>query len=301
MKASVIVCAYTMARLADTMAALDSVRRQPHRDRELLVVDHNPELWDVLHGMVDDEVRLLFNSGERGLSATRNLGFSCAAGEIVVFLDDDAVAAEDWLERLLEPYTDPRVVAVGGRTVPRWEGAAPLWFPDELYWLVGCHYRGYRQDYGPVERLAGGNNSFRRGLLETVGPFSTFLGKRGEKMMAGEETEYCLRIRSRLPGAIIIYQPTAVIQHKVAQDRQRPAYIFKRAYFAGISLAVIKKTFRLASASEQSYLKYLLLKSFPGRLISFRRPLIAVQQMGVLTGAVIATGLGYLRGWWPWR
>ena len=51
------------------------------------------------------------------LSVSRNIGIAAAAGDIVGFIDDDAVPHPDWLDRILAPYRDPRVGAVGGHTV----------------------------------------------------------------------------------------------------------------------------------------------------------------------------------------
>ena len=51
-------------------------------------------------------------------------------GELVAFLDDDAEAAPDWLERLAAMYDDPEVLAVGGRVEPRWQAGRPGYFAE---------------------------------------------------------------------------------------------------------------------------------------------------------------------------
>jgi cellulose synthase/poly-beta-1,6-N-acetylglucosamine synthase-like glycosyltransferase len=48
------------------------------------------------------------------ISAARNLGIENASGEIVAFIDDDAIAEPTWLERLVAPFSDPKIVATGG-------------------------------------------------------------------------------------------------------------------------------------------------------------------------------------------
>lgn len=94
---SVVICVYTEDRWEDILAAVSSVRAQSHPALEtLLVVDHNPALLDRLakeYKEVDDaDVRVLANAGPRGLSAGRNTGIAAARGEVIAFLDDDAVA-----------------------------------------------------------------------------------------------------------------------------------------------------------------------------------------------------------------
>jgi len=53
----------------------------------------------------------------QGLSRARNRGLADSNSEIVAYLDDDAVPDERWLELLLEPFADPRVAVVTGRTI----------------------------------------------------------------------------------------------------------------------------------------------------------------------------------------
>uniref|UniRef100_UPI0015860E46 glycosyltransferase family 2 protein n=1 Tax=Streptomyces sp. TRM64462 TaxID=2741726 RepID=UPI0015860E46 len=98
---TVVICVYTEDRWDDILAAVGSVRRQSRPALEtLLVVDHNPALLERLtkeYGDDVEEVRVLANAGPRGLSAGRNTGIAAARGDIVAFLDDDAVAERDWL------------------------------------------------------------------------------------------------------------------------------------------------------------------------------------------------------------
>lgn len=149
---SVVICVYTEERWEDILAAVDSVRKQSLPPLEtLLVVDHNERLLSRLTEEYAErrppgqgaEVRVLANAGPRGLSAGRNTGIAAARGEFVAFLDDDAIAERDWLHHFAAAYDDPRVMAVGGRTLPVWaSGRRPAWFPEEFDWVVGCTYRG---------------------------------------------------------------------------------------------------------------------------------------------------------------
>ena len=57
--------------------------------------------------------------------------------KVVAFLDDDAQAGSDWLERMLAWYDDPSIIGVGGASEPVWRNGRPGWFPVEFDWVVG--------------------------------------------------------------------------------------------------------------------------------------------------------------------
>ena len=90
--ASVVICAYTHERWADTVVAVESVRAQDVAAEVIVVVDHNPALLARARRALPRHVRVLRNAGRRGLSGGRNTAVSVASGEVVVFLDDDAAA-----------------------------------------------------------------------------------------------------------------------------------------------------------------------------------------------------------------
>jgi len=111
---SVVICAHSDQRWDDTLAAVDSVRRQNYAAKELIVVvDHNPHLFGRLKSTLLDAI-VTENREGPGLSGGKNTGIAVATGEVVAFLDDDAVAEPDWLRFLVESYSDPTVVGVGG-------------------------------------------------------------------------------------------------------------------------------------------------------------------------------------------
>lgn len=257
-RVSVIICAYTGKRWDDTLAAVASVREQSLAAHEtIVVVDHNRALYERLQAELPD-VTVLENCEQQGLSGGRNTGVSAAQGEIVAFLDDDAVAEHDWLKFLVEPYAEPAVAGVGGLTLPRWDTKRPSWFPREFDWVIGCTHAGM-PDWGAptaVRNLHGGNASFRRTAFDLAGGFINGLGRSGRGLPGGgEETEFCIRLSQREPGCVLLFDHRAVVWHRVGAERCRLSYFTARCYAEGLSKALVTRSVGTADglAAERSH------------------------------------------------
>ncbi|MFD5258192.1 glycosyltransferase family 2 protein [Streptomyces bobili] len=291
---SVVVCVYTEDRWEDILAAVSSVRAQSLPALEtLLVVDHHPVLLDRLAREYKEVtgVRVLPNAGPRGLSAGRNTGIAASRGEVVAFLDDDAVAERDWLRRFAAAYDDPRVMAVGGRTEPVWaSGRRPDWFPEEFDWVVGCSYRGLTPGLTRVRNILGGNASFRRTAFDLAGGFATGIGRDGDRRpLGGEETELCIRLSRARPDAILLVDDRAVIHHKVPEARERFAYFRTRAYAEGLSKALVARSVGAGKGleSERRYATRVL----PAGVVRGLRDQVLARRGGARRAGAIVAGV----------
>ena len=236
---SVVVCAYTRDRLEVLTEAVDSLRAQTLPPHEIvLVIDHAPELLDEVRALWPD-LKIVANRERKGLSGARNSGVAEATGEVVAFLDDDAIAAPDWLAHLAAAYADPDVLGAGGTVRPRWVEGKPGWFPPEFDWVVGCTHSGMPQELEPVRNLVGANMSFRREPLVEVGGFSHELGRVGTLPVGCEETDLSIRVHQRWPEAEILYDPAAEVEHVVPPARGKVRYFLDRCRAEGRSKAVL--------------------------------------------------------------
>ena len=249
----------------------------------------------MLKNHLPSSVTLTINTSISGLSGTRNHAINIATGDIIAFMDDDAVAKEDWLRQLAVHYIDSNVQAAGGKIIPLWEPRRPFWFPEELDWTVGGSHKGMTDVPGPVRNLWGGNMSFRKELFHQVGLFNTQLGRKGLSG-EGEDTEFCMRIKASLAGAIILYEPKAIVYHRVHKHRASLKYVIRRSFDGGSSLAKVKKVQRtksnIGASPERKYLRYLLTASLLGRLKHFYR-LRNIAQLSVIVLGVTAWSCGY--------
>jgi hypothetical protein len=172
---------------------------------------------------------------ERNLSASRNAGIAAAAGEIVAFLDDDAVPHPDWLARLVVPYADPRIGAVGGFTVDdtgvRWQARKTI---CDRY--GNAHHVSDHFDERPLNRpgspfypsLLGTNSSFRAAALRGIGGFDHAYA------YLLDETDVCLRLVDA--GWRVVYEPEALVWHQFAHSHIRdPRRIARTLYPSAVS------------------------------------------------------------------
>jgi len=254
---SVVICAYTLDRLDVMGEAIASLRAQTLAPHEvILVVDHAPELLEEARRRWP-ELKIVANREQQGLSGARNTGVAEASGEVVAFLDDDAMAAPEWLAHLSDAYADPGVLGAGGAVHPRWLEQRPGWFPPEFDWVVGCTHSGMPQRAEPVRNLVGANMSFRRDPLVEVGGFSHDLGRVGTLPVGCEETDLSIRVHQRWPEAEIRYDPAAEVEHVVPGTRGELRYFFDRCRAEGRSKAVLAGMVGSEDglSSERSYVR----------------------------------------------
>lgn len=147
---------------------------------------------------------------ETSIAAAETAGIRKAHGDIVCFIDDDAVARPDWLGRIVVWFNDPSIGAVGGRDVVHAGDhidAAPVTVVGRLSWfgqLVGNHH-GIAKNARDVDYLKGVNMSYRRGAL--VEPDPRLVGD----FTFGYEVDMGLSAKHK--GFRVIYDPTILVDH----------------------------------------------------------------------------------------
>jgi glucosyl-dolichyl phosphate glucuronosyltransferase len=298
---SVIICAYTEERWHDLVAAVASVQRQTLPPNEIIVVvDHNPGLLKRVREHLPGVV-VVENTEARGLRGARNSGIAVARSQIIAFLDDDAVAIPDWLRSLTEGYSNPQVLGTGGAVTPSWVGNKPTWLPEEFYWVVGCTYRGMPQTSTTIRNPIGANMSFRREVFDTVGDFHSEIEQIGKRHAGGcEETELCIRARQCWPQSVFLYQPQALVFHRVPANRTSWRYFRSRCYVEGLAKAAMARLVGAKDglASERSY----TLRTLPRGIVRGVRDVLfhhdptGFAQAGAIVVGLAATTVGYLVG-----
>lgn len=305
---TVIVCAYSLSRLELLMRAVTAASEQLRDGDEIVVVvDHNQTLLEAARTALADggiapglipRVRTVPSENRRGLSGARNAGIAAANGELIAFLDDDAIPRPGWLDKLTEAFADPDVIGTGGIAAPAWETRPPAWLPAEFLWVVGCSYRGLPETVSEIRNPIGANMAFRRSAIREAGGFTDGIGRVGRTPLGCEETEFAIRA-ARITGGRIVHEPDALVDHRVTADRMTARYFFRRCWAEGISKAFVSKLIGngAATASERRYTT----RTLPAGVGSALRDGLGGDRAAFRRAAAILAGLtvtvaGYLRG-----
>jgi len=310
---SIVVTSYSIQQTKDIQELLDSIKRQSYPDIEtMFVVERSHELYTILKEKENNfpGLKVIFNDTAPGMAASRNIGAKESTGQIIAFVDDDAVLTNKWAEETARSYdSDSGIIGLTGPIVPLWEEPSMGWFPHEFYWLFSCTYYDWIEPR-EVRNGYGTNISFRKEVFDKGLFFATGLGSVGSKngdefkkqKTTAEETELSLRIR-RITGQIIKYNPKIIVKHKVYKFRYTTKYIWKRAYIEGNSKMMIRKSFRVNENGEHSLktehdlLRRIMFKLFPNILGEFfTKPEIAWRRLRVTVIALSAVACGYYSG-----
>jgi GT2 family glycosyltransferase len=149
------------------------------------------------------------------LVAKENAGARAARTDVVCYLDDDAIAPIDWLERIERHFSDASVGAVGGRDVlPNHDTApatrGPIGRLDVLGRVFANHHRPHGDRVLEVDFLKGCNMCFRREQISMLD--ARLIGE----IAYGFEIDMGLSVRSR--GLRVLYDPGLAVEHDSVHD-----------------------------------------------------------------------------------
>jgi GT2 family glycosyltransferase len=208
---SVVVVSWGRPRaLARCLTALGQMRST----RVEVIVVADADGLAVARGMpMAGRLVLLPQEGEN-ISAARNAGIAAAAGEVVAFIDDDAVPEPGWAEALLGAFETDCLEAATGPVLGR-NGISLQWgrmAVDALgrdRWLR----EGETPGAGETLKLHGTNMAMRRDVLSRTGGFDT-----GFRFYL-DDTDLARRLADA--GAVMAYLSRAVVHHGFAASARR--------------------------------------------------------------------------------
>jgi hypothetical protein len=187
----------------------------------------------------------IINEPKLGLINARLAGFKrCKPNSLIIFVDDDNVLNESYLETCLEfNSAHPEVGCFGGKSLPAYETAPPGWFFNTGINL-GCQNFGDEQYISNYKRtnyklteypekapigtgLAINYHAFL-GYAEGLNSDKLKLGRKGADLTSGEDNDIILTvINNRFE---IAYVPDLIVEHIIPEKRYSFNYLKKMAY-----------------------------------------------------------------------
>jgi GT2 family glycosyltransferase len=219
-KTPISVVINTYNRAAALAKTLEALRRQTYPEFEVVVVNGpSTDATNAILSQFAPDVKIAC-CPDRKLGVSRNIGINIAAGDIVAFIDDDAVPEITWLEKLAIAYADPLVAAAGGYVFDVPTGRV-LWrictctrvADDVSHDAAPPADRYLGQGADPFLFLCGCNMSFRRSALMAIGGFN-------EAIVYGyDDVDVCRRIIDK--GGKITVLENAIVYHERAPSTVR--------------------------------------------------------------------------------
>jgi glucosyl-dolichyl phosphate glucuronosyltransferase len=241
----VTVCICTHDRPGYLSDCLEGLRQQTVGDGrfDILVVDSAStgdvpaQLARLVRGLRN--ARLL-RVERAGVSVARNTGAREAAGDYIAYIDDDAIPAPDWIERILAAIGeyDPPPALIGGRILPHWEVPLPFWWPPSLRGSLSIIELEGQGEYRTAALPSGlepygANMVVHVPALRAIGGFGGQSGRIGKALLSDEEVQLAWRLQDA--GHSARYDSRIVVRHQIQQARLTPAWLLSRLYWQGVS------------------------------------------------------------------
>lgn len=294
---SAIICTHN--REGYLGKAIDSLLAQDQDAFEIIVVDNASR--DRTRAVVESRLphpRLHYiYEAQLGLSVARNTGAQAAQGEILAYLDDDAIASPGWLRQLHQAYQANEQLAIAGGKVtliwPEQVSTPPNWLSQDLSGALGTYDLGDQ----PVAITQPGltprglNYSIRRTFLEQIGGFDLKLGRIGQNLLSNEELH--MTQLALAAGWQVFYLPDALVAHHVAPERLQPSWFLNRGWWQGVSECYREQLSGQASPRQlwhggECIVRglYKSVKYFHDPAVRFENLAFAYGQIGYLSAAV---------------
>lgn len=264
---SVVCCCHNSERtVADMLLALFSQEIDDRLHYEILLIDNNSsdDTVDIAIKTAEwagAENLSVFHEERIGLMHARLKGLKEASQSVILFVDDDNVLSKDYIGKLLHIFEENFDVAVvGGYAEPYICGDEfPDWFFEyQLIYACGPQAEESGVLSGTKQYLYGAGLAFRTTVLRDcvtngVPPF--LMGRRGNELLRGDDTELCYRCYLR--GWKIFYDETLRLRHDIDINRITWTNACAMRRQTGKTWAVLNMYVRLCFGREPLSLPYM--------------------------------------------
>ena len=257
---SVIICTYNRERYIFNVLKSIADGELPHSEYEIVLVDNNctdntrSESKRFVATYPDIRFRYLIETNQ-GLSYARNCGIRNSSGDILVYVDDDALVNPQYLRTYSDFFArNATAVAAGGPILPQYDGCEePQWMSHYTRQLItGRLYLSNKERLFPKNAFPGGGNAaYRRDVFDKVGLFNVELGRKGDSLIGAEEKDLFDKMTTL--GMTFYYLPDAILYHLI------PPKKLTRDYFDRLTISIGRsERMRTQSIGKSKFAKRLL-------------------------------------------
>lgn len=180
---------------------MQGVLSQTQTPLEVLLIDDcsTDNTKEILNKYRSDNVRVISNPFNLGLSSVRNIAISNARGDFIAFLDGDVVPEKDWLENVMENFKSNKIAGVGGRLLEKYvEEKSDFWRMNHMSQDPGVNKRN-------ASFIFGSNCVFRKSDLLSIGLYDT------SNRTNGEDVLICSKLTKI--KKTLLFEPQAICYH----------------------------------------------------------------------------------------
>ncbi len=258
---SIIICTYNRDKYIYNVLKSIADTDFDKKNYEIILINNNStdntklECNRFGHDFPSVEFYYFFEENQ-GLSYARNRGIKEAKGEILIYVDDDALVNKEYLQAYYDFFENyPNAFAAGGPIIPKYETKQPSWmsyYTKEL--ITGYLYKGNTVSEFKQRRYPGGGNAgYRKTVFDQIGFFDVKLGRKGNNLVGAEEKDIFDKMTKK--GMSYYYIPNAILYHIIPKTKLTKDYFNRLTHSIGKS-----ENIRTLNISKSKFLKRLILE-----------------------------------------
>lgn len=229
MKLSILICTYNRSDVLTK--CLECLLPQLKNEIEILVIDNasSDDTKSVVNNLMYDNYKIkYFFEANLGLSYARNRGILESKSEWVLFIDDDAIAFPNLIDRALYLIETSNYDCIGGKYFGYFLGEKPKWLPNDFESYKGDEVELMDCEYSkPIGCIV----LYKKNKILEAGGFNTQLGMKGKNIAYSEETE--IQLKMKLKGCKFGFDPNLKVNHLIRNDKKKLLWHLKSSFAHG--------------------------------------------------------------------
>lgn len=205
----------------DTIKCLQSLQNINYKNFKILIVDNGSKNNSIeeISTYITDNVIVLKSKENHGFAGGNNIGIKYAlenGADYILLLNNDTEVEVNFLSNMLKTAEENENIGLVGCKIKYYNNKKLLWYAGgEIDWFkfIGSNTGIKNYDNKMIDKkkeitfVTGCCMLIKREVVEKVGMLPD------EYFMYFEDVDFCVRVKEA--GYKIIYEPTAVIYHKV--------------------------------------------------------------------------------------